>query len=150
MGKNIIVSEDTIRDLLEAHASLSAWYYELWSALRLANGSANAPGDAARAAFVERLASSYPEVAAVARKIRVPRMFVPPPPALPLPFGSAEDCEEPTMVEPASRRLRELSGHPPPIPDSSPKSTPRAESHETPRGQADATPLPVIPSLVKY
>src|SRR4051812_28985879 len=50
MGKNIIVSEETIRDLLEAHASLSAWYYELWGALRAANATARTPDDAARAA----------------------------------------------------------------------------------------------------
>ena len=50
MGKNIIVSEETLRDLLEAHASLSAWYYELWSGLRAANATARTPDDAARAA----------------------------------------------------------------------------------------------------
>ena len=52
MGKNIIVSEETIRDLLEAHASLCAWYYELSAGLRAANGAARTPDDATRAAFV--------------------------------------------------------------------------------------------------
>ena len=81
MGKTIIVSEETVRDLLEAHASLSAWYYELWAGLRAANATAHAPDDAARAAFVERLAADFPELATVAKQIRVPRMYVPAPPA---------------------------------------------------------------------
>jgi hypothetical protein len=88
MGKTIIVSEETVRDLLEAHASLSAWYYELWAGLRAANATAHAPDDAARAAFVERLAADFPELAAVAKQIRVPRMYVPAPPAYATPSAS--------------------------------------------------------------
>ena len=88
MGKTIIVSEETIRDLLEAHASLSAWYYELWAGLRAANSAAHAPDDAARAAFVERLAADFPELAAVAKQIRVPRLYVPAPPAYATPSAS--------------------------------------------------------------
>ena len=88
MGKTIIVSEETIRDLLEAHASLSAWYYELWAGLRAANATAHAPDDAARAAFVERLAADFPDLAAVAKQIRVPRMYVPAPPAYATPSAS--------------------------------------------------------------
>lgn len=115
MGKNVIVSEETVRDLLEAHASLSAWYYELWAALRAANATARAPDDAARAAFVERLAAEFPEVAAVARSIRAPRMYVPaPPPARsvlpPPPEGGPTDM--PTLVEPAPARLREMENAP--------------------------------------
>ncbi|KYF97510.1 hypothetical protein WME98_13260 [Sorangium sp. So ce296] len=151
MGKNIIVSEDTIRDLLEAHASLSAWYYELWSALRVAKASASAPDDAARAAFVERMATSFPEVASIARSIRVPRMFVPPPPAVSIPpvaTAEGEGTEEaPTAVEPAPARLRELHGQPP-------KSQPGAGSADepapAPSQPAIAPPPLVIPSTVKY
>jgi hypothetical protein len=109
MGKNIIVSEDTVRDLLEAHASLSAWYYELWAALRRANATANAPDDASRAAFVERIAADFPEIASIARSIRVPRMFVPPPPAVGPP-PAAPSNEPETAVEPATARARELLG----------------------------------------
>ncbi len=88
MGKTIIVSEETVRDLLEAHASLSAWYYELWAGLRAANATAHALDDAARAASVERLAADFPELAAVAKQIRVPRMYVPAPPAYATPSAS--------------------------------------------------------------
>ncbi len=80
MGKNVIVSEETLRDLLEAHASLSAWYYALSSSLAAKGLSVNAPDDATRAAFVAELPKIFPELAQVASSIRVPRSFVPPPP----------------------------------------------------------------------
>jgi hypothetical protein len=109
MGKNIIVSEETIRGLLEAHASLSAWYYELSGALRAAHAGARTPDDATRAAFVERLAVDFPEVAAVARSIKVPRMFVPPPPAYRAPPPGSEPALEPlaapAAAEPAAAEL---------------------------------------------
>jgi hypothetical protein len=132
MGKNIIVSEETLRDLLEAHASLSAWYYELSGALRAAHGVARSPDDQTRAAFVERLAIDFPEVAAVARTIRVPRMFVPPPPALAgQPLEEAGD-EQSTLIEPAQARFRSATGSNPPV-----------------DGGA-APPAPVDPAKVKY
>jgi hypothetical protein len=114
MGKTVIVSEETVRDLLEAHASLSAWYYELWAGLRAANATARTPDDAARAAFVERLAADFPELASVARSIKAPRLYVPAPPAdLVGPGGgppAIEPSDEPaTLIEPAQLRAREPS-----------------------------------------
>jgi hypothetical protein len=133
MGKNIIVSEETVRDLLEAHASLSAWYYELSAALRAAHGTARSPDDPTRAAFVERLAVDFPEVAAVARTIRIPRMFVPPPPAMtPRPLEEGGD-EQSTLIEPAQARYRSTTGSNPPVPTDG--ATP---------------PAPVDPDKVKY
>ncbi len=128
MAKNIIVSEQTIRDLLEAHASLSAWYYELSAALRAANGAVRTPNDAARAAFVERLATDFPELAAVAKAITVPRMFVPPPPAIPAgrPLEEATTDEQSTLIEPAQQRLRESGSNPAVVPPASPGVAPPA------------------------
>lgn len=103
MGKNIIVSEATLRDLLEAQASLSAWYYELSAALRASGGTANVPGDRTRKAHLDRLAADYPEVAAIARDIVVPRPFVPAPV-----IAAPADLNE---VEPLPAR-----GEPPPEP----------------------------------
>jgi hypothetical protein len=123
MGKNVIVSEQTVRDLLEAHASLSAWYYELWAALR-AGTAPRPPDDAARSAFVERLASDFPEIASIARSIEVPRMFVPPPPSYDVP---------PVVVESPIA--------PPPL-----QPSPAAEPAEP----AVAPPPFVVPSKVKY
>lgn len=139
MGKNIIVSEETIRDLLEAHASLSAWYYELWTALRAVNATARTPDDAARSAFVERLSADFPEVATVARQIRVPRMFVPAPPAVA--SRSPLEGEEPaTLIEPAQARVREGVKPESIKPDAPPGSG----------GSAVAPPPLVNPSSVKY
>jgi hypothetical protein len=124
MGRNVIVSEETVRELLEAHASLSAWYYELWAALRAANATAGPPDNAARAAFVERLSTEFPEVAVIARTIRSPRMYVPAPPpsrsppsaAVPVAASPGGPIDDPTtLVEPAPARMREVGGTPPPV-----------------------------------
>lgn len=110
MGKNVILSEQTARDLLEAYASLAAWYYQLWGALRSGSGAPPAPGEAARTAFLQRLAQDYPELAPLARSITTPRPFLPPPPAMPAPSTEAPRAtDEPaTLVEPAPARLREM------------------------------------------
>ena len=116
MGKNVILPEQTVRDLLEAYASLSAWYYQLWGAVRSANGNPEPPTEQARAAFLSRLAHDYPEIAAIAKDIPRPRPFVPPPPALPAPYADLDKgTEEPTtIVEPAANRQREGAAPQPP------------------------------------
>ena len=122
MGKNVILPEQTVRDLLEAYASLAAWYYQLWGALRTANGGTEPPSEAASAAFVARLAQDYPEIAAVARTITNPRQFVPPPaatiarPSVPAPYAEMDRAaDEPaTLIEPAPARRREIEGSEPP------------------------------------
>jgi hypothetical protein len=107
MAKTVIVSESTIRDLLEAHASLSAWYYELSAALRAAGGTCPPPDDPARAAFVERLTNDFPELATVVKSIGIPRAYVPPPPSLSARQAeSATGDEQTTVMEPAQARLR--------------------------------------------
>lgn len=140
MGRNVIVSEETLRDLLEAHASLSAWYYELWASLRVADGVARAPDDAARVAFVEHLAVEFPEIAAVARGIRVPRMYVPPPP--PAPSAGPGTSDQPTVIEPAAARIREREGREPAAPEA--KAVDPAEPAEP------APPPMVDPASVRY
>jgi hypothetical protein len=112
MGRNIIVSEETVQRLLEEHASLSAWYYEHLAALRAANttglGPVPPPDDAARSAFVEGLLHDFPDLAQVVRAIRVPRAYVPPPPPGSL-YHQALSFDEPaTLVEPAPARARSV------------------------------------------
>ena len=153
MGKNIIVSEETVRDLLEAHASLSAWYYELSAALRAVHGAARSPDDQTRAAFVERLALDFPEVAAVARTIRVPRMFVPPPPAIPSrPLEDAAGDEQSTLIEPAQARARNSAASGPSDEAAAPPAPPARSAPPAPPAPVDAAapPAPVDPSKVKY
>jgi hypothetical protein len=116
MGKNVILPEETVRDLLEAYASLSAWYYQLWGALRSVNGSAQTPDEAARAAFIRRFTQDYPELGAVAKTITAPRPYVPPPAHLPAPYADMDKgAEEPsTLVEPAPARHTEMQTSEPP------------------------------------
>jgi hypothetical protein len=84
MSRTVILSSDTLSSLLEAHASMAAWYYELWSAQR--EGRAPAPpSEAVRKAHLERVASEFPEVAAQARAIVAPRLYVPAPAAVAMP-----------------------------------------------------------------
>jgi hypothetical protein len=150
MGKNVIISEQTVRDLLEAHASLSAWYYELWSAIR-AGTEPRPPDDAARSAFVERLAADFPEIASVVRSISVPRMFVPPPPsyAVPPPVVDSPGAEPAAAPPPAIAEPPAGAAAPPPAEEStSPaQSPPPADAAATP---AVAPPPFVVPSQVKY
>lgn len=160
MGKNIIVSEETIRDLLEAHASLCAWYYELSAGLRAANGAARTPDDTTRAAFVDRLAHDYPEIAAVAKSIRIPRMFVPAPPSIMPPMRAAGELEgeQSTLIEPALARRRE-SGTQPAVSMSIADDPTLTEGNAPPSAPPISSPSPsapiappalVIPSKVKY
>jgi hypothetical protein len=157
MGRNVIVSEDTVRDLLEAHASLSAWYYELWAALRAANATARAPDDAARTAFVEHLAVEFPEVAAIARTLGTPRTYVPAPPltrsAASIAPAPLEPLDEPaTVVERAPARLREMGSS-----DEGSSAGPGAEigaDEQSPGRRPDPSDVPppplVDPASVKY
>ena len=79
--RTVILSEATLSALIEAHASMAAWHYELWRALR--EGSPpRTPDEATRQAFVARLAADFPEVAGTAKSIAAPRLFVPPPPSV--------------------------------------------------------------------
>lgn len=115
MGKNVILSEQTARDLLEAYASLAAWYYQLWGALRSGSSAPPAPTDAARLAFLERLAQDYPELAPLAKSITTPRPFLPPPPAMAPPAPVKPGSEDAaTLVEPAAARVREMGPAEPP------------------------------------
>jgi hypothetical protein len=79
--RTVILSESTLSALIEAHASMAAWHYELWRALR--EGSPpRTPDEASRKAFVARLAADFPEVASTANSITTPRLYIPPPPSI--------------------------------------------------------------------
>jgi len=75
----VIVSDDTIRNLLEAHASLAAWYYQTTEALRAAELEVEQPSEAQRKAYLAQAGSHFPELAAIASSIQSPRNYVPAP-----------------------------------------------------------------------
>jgi hypothetical protein len=77
--RTVILSESTVAALLEAHASMAAWHYELWRVQR-EGGAPKPPDEATRRAFLSRVAADFPEVASVAKAIAHPRMYQPPPP----------------------------------------------------------------------
>jgi hypothetical protein len=77
--RTVILSESTVAALLEAHASMAAWHYELWRVQR-EGGPPRPPDEATRSAFLSRVAADFPEVASVAKGIAHPRMYMPPPP----------------------------------------------------------------------
>ncbi len=79
MTRTHILSHETVCQLLEAHASLAAWYYQLSDALRATGETAEPPSEQHRKAFLEQLAGLYPELAEVARGIEQPQPYLPPP-----------------------------------------------------------------------
>jgi hypothetical protein len=99
MSRTVILSSETLASLLEAHASMAAWYYELWAAQR--EGRPPAPPDEhVRRAHLERVAAEFPEAAAAARAITSPRLYVPAPAAVAMPprvdaiLGAREPASE--------------------------------------------------------
>ena len=79
VAKTVILSDETVRSLIEAHASLAAWYYQMSDALRQAGAGVEPPTDDQRRAFVAQLGQHFPELAAAAAEVTAPRAYVPPP-----------------------------------------------------------------------
>lgn len=158
MARNIIVSEDTVRALLEAQASLAAWYHELSAALRAKGVVPHAPPDARRAECVAPLLTEYPDLASVVRQIHVPRLVVPPPLAFSGPTNPLEDPTEPsTLVEPAPARARdsarpeaETSAHDIADGDTTPGPSFEADSGPPPSRGIPVPPPRVNPAKVRY
>ena len=90
--KTIIVSRDTISSLLEAHASMAAWYYQLSNALRATGANVEPPDEQLRLAFVQQIGTHFPDLGEVARTIDHPRPYVPPPAFVPPP-GAGTDAQ---------------------------------------------------------
>jgi hypothetical protein len=85
VARPLIVSQDTVCSLLEAHASLAAWYYKLADALRAKGEGVEPPDEAERLAYLQQIGAHFPEVAEVARTIQHPRPYLPPPAVLAAP-----------------------------------------------------------------
>ncbi len=90
MAKTVIVADDTVREWIEAYASLAAWFYQLSDALRLHGVGCEPPSEEQRRAYVAQLALTYPELAAVATALTEPRPYVPPP-VLIVPVSAVEN-----------------------------------------------------------
>jgi len=129
--KTLIVSRDTICSLLEAHASMAAWYYQLYNALRAAGAGAEPPDERLRLAFLQQIGTHFPDLGEVARSIDHPRPYIPPPAFVP----SAGEGPEPAAGD----------AEPPAVPDAAP-----TESASTPPPGAVPPPPIVDPKKVRY
>ena len=90
--RTLIVSRDTICSLLEAHASMAAWYYQLSNALRAAGAEVEPPNEQLRLAFIQQIGTHFQDLGEVARSIAHPRPYIPPPAFVPPP-GVGADAE---------------------------------------------------------
>jgi hypothetical protein len=168
----VIVSDETIKNLIEAHASMAAWYYQMSSALQDAGATAEAPTEEQRKAFVAQFAQHFPELSGVAEQVTSPRPYIPPP-AIPAPATVMEN-EGVTVPEPPKDHIAApeyVASEEPPPPAPAPAATAAsdvspASPGEPPKGEGEpedgppkststsgAPPPPppmVDPSKVKY
>lgn len=98
VSRTVIVPEAVIRSLVEANASLAAWYHAFIRASR-EQTPVTTPSEEERRAFLERIGRDFPEIAHVVSAITAPRVYVPPP--LPLSGqGLPADPTVPPLVDP--------------------------------------------------
>ncbi|MBI4957847.1 MAG: hypothetical protein HY908_37930 [Myxococcales bacterium] len=135
MAKTVILSQDTLRALVEAHAALAAWYYEQSGALQRAGvAAATQPSAAERLAHLRQLAVDFPEIGGfVATLGDVP-------PHVPTPVVIAPV----TPTENAGVAVAPPPPPPPPDPDG------EAGPPSTPPNSMIAPPAFVDPHKVKY
>jgi hypothetical protein len=148
VAKTVIVSDETIRQLLEAHASLAAWYYQMAAVLRDAGLGVEPPSEDQRRAFVKQAAQHFPEVATVAQTLENPRAYVPPP-VISAPASVTENEGVSTPAPPkdhvaAPSMIAQAEPDPPPAPAAPP-------APESPAASDVPPPPPIVdPTKVKY
>ena len=82
MARTVIVSEDTLRSLVEQNASMAAWYHAFVRSSREQTPVVSPPPETI-ARFLARIADEFPELASVVRSKAECAPFSP----LPLDFG---------------------------------------------------------------
>lgn len=150
----VIVSDETIMNLIEAHASMAAWYYQMSDALRQAGATPTPPTDEQRKAYVAQVAHHFPELGAVARSITAPRPYVPPP-AIPAPTHVVENEGVITPAPPenhiAAPAMIPTAAAPEPVPVAEAAAATAPESSPPMSSAAPPPPPPIVdPSKVKY
>jgi hypothetical protein len=151
----VILSDETVKNLIEAHASLAAWYYQMADALRRANAGVEPPTEAQRRAFVLQLGAHFPEIGQVAQKLTNPRAYVPPP-ATPAP-GSVVENEGVVAAAPPPDHIATPqhihAPEAPPPPAQQPSQQPsQQQGAPSPPSSAPPPPPPMIvdPTKVRY
>ena len=141
--RTLIVAHETVCRLLEAHASMAAWYHQVSGALRAAGGSVEPPDEPLRLAFIQQIGTHFPDLAEVARGIEHPRAYIPPPAFVPR-AGTATD-EEPAPAAPAQAGTSSRPADPPAAAVPAATTVP-----STPPHGAVAPPPLVDPNKVRY
>ncbi len=116
VAKTVIVSDETVRQLIEAYASMAAWFYQMSEVLRSAGMGVEPPSDAQRRAYVAQAAGLFPEVAAVASGLTAPRAYIPPP-AIAAPTSVTENEGVEIKAPPADLPPVDAGPAPPPMVD---------------------------------
>lgn len=150
VAQTVILSHDTVRALIEAHASMAAWYYAMSDALRQAGAGVHPPTDEQRRAFVTAMAQHFPELAHTIQSIDDPRPYVPPPimPAI----QNVVENEGVSIPEPPKDHI----AAPQMIRSEAPEAAPPPQGQEAPQQEAPpasdfpAPPAIVDPNKVKY
>jgi hypothetical protein len=142
-----------MRQLVEAHASMAAWYYQMADALRTAGAGVEPPSNEQRRAYVAQLGQHFPELAGVAQAVDNPRPYVPPPAILASTEVKENEGVEVKAPPPdlISTPARVASAEP--EPEAPPPAPPEESAVEVPASTQDAPPPPppmVDPSKVKY
>jgi hypothetical protein len=154
MAKTLTLSEETVRELVEAHATLSAWFLVLHRAVQTAGGTVRAPTDAERRACLERMAIDYPDVAEVVLAVEVPKLFRPRP--LESPRADSDPSDGPVAIRfPRANTANNESASEPSLSERAATDdvdatfTPAPDAMRFPRGTADpatersASPTPL-------
>lgn len=113
VAKTVILGGETARDLLEAYASLAAWFYQMSDAMRRGEAGCEPPSAAHRRAYLTHLASTYPELGAIIDTIEEPRPYLPPPVLV----GPVAVVENPTSSTAAQKALPADEPPPPAVVD---------------------------------
>ena len=148
----VILSDETVRSLVEAHASLAAWYYQMSGALRSSGATVEPPTDEQRRAFVQQLGQHFPELAAIAAGVTQPRPYLPPP-VVPTPAQVVENEGVQISAPPADYQATPDRIAAPEAPPAPAEPAPPAAAAETEAGPPASAPPPppaiVDPSKVK-
>lgn len=149
MAKTVIVSEPTIVQLVEAYASMAAWYYQMSAVLREVGAGVHPPTDAQRQAYAQQMALHFPEIAHVAKGVTAPRAYVPPP-VVEAP-AEVKENEGVEVAAPPEDHLDTPAMLPREEPAPAPEPAAPADVAPADVAPADVAPPPMVdPSKVKY
>jgi hypothetical protein len=148
VAQTVILSHDTVRALIEAHASMAAWYYAMSDALRQAGAGVHPPSDEQRRAFVAAMAQHFPELAHTIQSIGEPRPYVPPPvmPAI----SNVTENEGVSIPEPPQDHIAAPQMIRSQAPEAAPPPPQPPQPEAPPASDFPAPPAIVDPNKVKY